>query len=58
MLSPHCIACPGSPASAGIDPSLCVIAVGLLRFPRIRGDRPQYDGKNLVLKLVPPHPRG
>ena len=34
---------PGSPAHAGIDPTMAGSSFPCLRFPRTRGDRPRFE---------------
>ncbi len=49
---------PGSPASAGIDPSRPPRRRPRPRLPRIRGDRPRHACLCRLSKWAPPHPRG
>ena len=48
----------GSPAYAGIDPVMGVIATVCVRFPRLRGDRPYYSLAAQDFARVPPPTRG
>ncbi len=46
------------PACAGIDPGFDDIPGGVLRLPRMRGDRPFILECKLFLYLFTPHARG
>ena len=48
----------GSPAHAGIDPSLNSPSGRVRRFPRTRGDRPAVAVYSDKPEWVPPHTRG
>ena len=48
----------GSPAYAGIDPVLEMESHQLVRFPRLRGDRPPWCLVNCYGCKVPPPTRG
>ena len=48
----------GSPAPAGMVPSITGQAGNISRFPRTRGDGPDLQNTHLLLDKVPPHPRG
>ena len=49
---------PGSPAGAGIDPPLLVLAMVRRWFPRRRGDRPWVLHIGARVIRVPPQARG
>ncbi len=49
---------PGYPACAGIDPGRQRSGLGLLWLPRMRGDRPLDDIKQLATFMATPHARG
>ena len=57
-LDPRRAAAAGSPASAGIDPTVSISSTTRARLPRIRGDRPEVVVPRLGQHLAPPHPRG
>ncbi len=48
----------GSPAPAGMVPARQVLDILGQRFPRTRGDGPQYGWITAGIMEVPPHPRG
>ncbi len=48
----------GSPAPAGIDPTLQRSCRPMLRLPRTRGDRPSSSTLSRTNCQAPPHPRG
>ena len=48
----------GSPACAGIDLPGLVVQPAERWFPRMRGDRPEYDHRQEIAYQVPPHARG
>ena len=48
----------GSPAYAGIDQQLAELVSARDRFPRIRGDRPDFTRLLFLAYEVPPHTRG
>ena len=49
---------PGSPAYAGMDPSISRMEPTTRRLPRLRGDGPLVAGGNYTLKMAPPPTRG
>ena len=59
-MAEHLAGHPGnvSPACAGIDLSRLFRALDLLRFPRMRGDRPHRRNPRRRGALFPPHARG
>ncbi len=46
------------PACAGIDPMLCVCGRGMIRLPRMRGDRPYAQQLRDEKAQFTPHARG
>ena len=48
----------GSPAWAGIDPTIAEISKTKKGFPRVGGDRPLSGRVALIARLVPPRGRG
>jgi len=52
------VSVPGSPARAGIDPSVGSANGPSSGLPRTRGDRPARDGVGAAERRAPPHARG
>ena len=50
--------CEGSPAPAGIDPTVYYSFANSARLPRTRGDRPRPPRLHPSRDAAPPHPRG
>ncbi len=48
----------GSPAPAGMVPSIKVSSCPTRGFPRTRGDGPPWIASSRITRSVPPHPRG